>query len=112
MKRDPSWYVADRRFFDRHPDRQFRLRKTHSHELKDWPEDLPPQEDGKMWATVVDCTRQPTGQFRRRKLVQLPEPFVKHAHAFDDFHLDQMFVTGAIIFDERVAHIMPKGDAG
>ncbi len=103
--KDPSWLVADRRFFNRQPDRQHRFRRARRDEL---PEGVEPLPEGFLWGVVVTChSRGPNGdQIRTRHFNQYPEILIRYAHAFDDWHLDMVPSGGAILMPDQVRATM------
>ncbi|WP_171237557.1 MULTISPECIES: hypothetical protein [unclassified Ruegeria] len=103
--RDPAWFAADRNFFERHPDREFRFRRARKDEL---PEGIQPLPDGYLWGVVVQCLGRGLdgGQIRTRHFNQYPEILIRYAHTFDDFHLDMVPGGGAILMSDQVKATM------
>ncbi len=100
--KEPSWYIADRIFFKTHPNRDYRLRLLVKGEFD--PQPVPPPRLGNLNFVVVQCVARIAGnqQMRMRHAVDLPTPVRKHMRLFDDSYLDQVPISGVVLFPKGV----------
>ncbi len=77
-QRDPAWFAADRKFFERHPDREYRFRRARRDEL---PEGIEPLKPGHLWGVVV--TQVEPGA-RIRQLYQMDRRASVYCHMWSD----------------------------
>ncbi len=101
--RMPSWQAADRKFFERHPDRQCRLRRCGKEEMASWDTPPPDLPEGKVWAVVV--TQVAPGA-RIRQLYQLDRKASVYCHMWDDFYCSLSLHQGWLSCPPDVAMVM------
>ncbi|NOD62183.1 MULTISPECIES: hypothetical protein [unclassified Ruegeria] len=103
-RRQQDFQAGDRKFFQRHPDRQFRLRRMSQDEMAVvLDDDAPKPAEGNVWVVVVQNVAPGMRTYQSFQMMKKASVF---CHMWDDFHCGFAVHQGWLMCPYVVAQAM------